>query len=118
MACCSQKWEAKVNKRTANVMAIQRSLQFGIECGLLSTTLESEEEAVIKWINLGLHRDTDYGFILADIDNLKADIGGIRFSHIPPLANKAAMSLAENAMSIVEDRFWMEDYPDSIGRII
>ncbi|TXG66652.1 hypothetical protein EZV62_007927 [Acer yangbiense] len=74
--------EAHLRNRIANVMAIQRSLQFGLECGLNLTNIESDEATVIKWINL-LHRDTDYGMILSDIDVLKADIRGMRFSHIP-----------------------------------
>ncbi|KAK0581619.1 hypothetical protein LWI29_015960 [Acer saccharum] len=118
MAYCSQTLEANLSTRIANVMAIQRSLQFGLKCGLTSTNIESDEATVIKWINLGLHRDTDYGMILSDIDVLKADIRGMSFSHIPPLASKAALSLAKNVMSIAEDRFWMDEYLDSIRRII
>ncbi|KAI9180998.1 hypothetical protein LWI28_010111 [Acer negundo] len=34
---------------------------------------------------------------------VKADIRGLSFSHIRPLANKAAMSLVKNALSIAED---------------
>ncbi|KAK0584781.1 hypothetical protein LWI29_018533 [Acer saccharum] len=97
---------------------VQRCLQFGLECGLNSTKIESDEATVIKWINHGLHRDTDYGMILSDIDVLKADIRGITFSHIPSSANKAVLSLAKIAMGIAEDRFWLEDFPDNIRSII
>ncbi|KAK0592035.1 hypothetical protein LWI29_012248 [Acer saccharum] len=105
LACSSQIMEANLRDRIANVLAVQRCIHFGLECGLNSTKIESDEATVINWINCGSHRDTDFGLILSDIDVMKADISGITFSHIPSSANKAALSLAKIAMGIAEDSY-------------
>ncbi|KAK0580217.1 hypothetical protein LWI29_038159 [Acer saccharum] len=99
----------------ANVMAIQRGVQFGVDCGLNPNMIESDEATVVKWINLGLFRDSDFGTILSDIDVLRTTFSGMRFCHIP---TQVALSLAKYVLCSTDDRFWMEDYPACIRSII
>ncbi|KAK3213216.1 hypothetical protein Dsin_017922 [Dipteronia sinensis] len=56
-------------------------------------TFQSEDAPVVKWINDGLRRDTDYGNILSDIDDMSTHVRGMSFCHVPPQANKAARVL-------------------------
>ncbi|KAI9185895.1 hypothetical protein LWI28_011684 [Acer negundo] len=83
MACSSQKVIVYNSSMFANVLAIQRGVQFGIDCGLNPKLIESDEATVIKWINLGNLRDSDVGNILSDIDVVRTANCGMRFSHIP-----------------------------------
>ncbi|KAK1558800.1 hypothetical protein Q3G72_006831 [Acer saccharum] len=53
-----------------------------------------------------------------NIDVMNAETRGMSFSHISSLANKAALSLTKNELIIIEDRFWMEEYPGCIRRIV
>ncbi|KAK1569181.1 hypothetical protein Q3G72_033574 [Acer saccharum] len=96
MACSSEKLVVPKNNMAAYVMAIQRSVQFGVECGLNPCLIESDEALVVKWINLGSLRDSEFGSILLDIE----------YRH------------DKNYSLCAEDRFWMEDYPACIRRII
>ncbi|KAK0588585.1 hypothetical protein LWI29_002911 [Acer saccharum] len=68
MACSSEKLVVPKNNMAAYVMAIQRSVQFGVECGLNPCLVESDEALVVKWINLGSLRDSEFGSILLDIE--------------------------------------------------
>ncbi|KAK3177455.1 hypothetical protein Dsin_033183 [Dipteronia sinensis] len=85
MACCSQRKVANYNNKLLILIAIQRGLQFGIECGLTSSKIESDNATVVD----GLTK-----------------------------ANKAALILAKNALTISEDSFWMEDFPVCISNIV
>ncbi|KAK0575893.1 hypothetical protein LWI29_008847 [Acer saccharum] len=77
MACCSQKLNSYISKRDANALAISRDIQFGIDCGLNSRMIESNDGVIVNWINMGLNRDSNVGIILSDIDGLGADMGGL-----------------------------------------
>ncbi|KAK0582572.1 hypothetical protein LWI29_027201 [Acer saccharum] len=118
LACYSQMLEVNLSTKIAKLVAIQKGFQFGIECDLTPSKIETDNARVVKWINLGLHRDTDYGTLLLYIDVMNAETRGMSFSHISSLANKAALSLTKNELIIVEDRFWMEEYPGCIRRIV
>ncbi|KAK3222493.1 hypothetical protein Dsin_009518 [Dipteronia sinensis] len=118
MACCSQKVEANINKNIANLIAILRGFQFGIECGLNASKIESEDAIVVNWINQGVYRDSDFGTILSDIDAMRAVVSPISFCNIPSIVHRAALGLAKNALNINDDSFWMEDYPICISNII
>ncbi|KAK1552584.1 hypothetical protein Q3G72_019588 [Acer saccharum] len=61
MACCSHSMEANLSNRTAKLMDIQRGIQFGLECGLTPSNIESDKATVVKWINTGLNRDSENG---------------------------------------------------------
>ncbi|KAK3206642.1 hypothetical protein Dsin_020688 [Dipteronia sinensis] len=70
--------------------------------------IEADDAEVIKWINSGSHRDAEFGTILSNIDVLSAEARGNSFSHTSSQANNAALKLAKYALTITEDRFWME----------
>ncbi|KAK0598352.1 hypothetical protein LWI29_033926 [Acer saccharum] len=80
--------------------------------------IESDKAAVVNWINLGNFWDSDVGTILSDIDVLRTANCGMSFSHIPPQANRAALSLVKYALRSANDRFWMEDCPVCIRSIV
>ncbi|KAK0591013.1 hypothetical protein LWI29_034474 [Acer saccharum] len=111
MACCSQKLKAYISVETANAMAIHRGVQFGIDCGLNPSLVDSDETLVVKWINQGNFRDSKFGTILSDIDDLRTANSGVSFSYITSQANRAALNLAKFALRIAEGTFWIEDYP-------
>ncbi|KAK2652056.1 hypothetical protein Ddye_011912 [Dipteronia dyeriana] len=68
IAYCSQRTEAFANKKVTNLIAIQRGLLYGIECGLNPEKIESDDSIVVNWIVHGVYRDSDFGTILTDID--------------------------------------------------
>ncbi|KAK0601680.1 hypothetical protein LWI29_026409 [Acer saccharum] len=95
MACSSQRVCISNCSVIANVLAIQRGVQFGVDCCLNPKLIESDEAMVIKWINQGNFRDSDFGTILADIDVVRDAYGVMRFTYISAQANRAAQSLAK-----------------------
>ncbi|KAK2663021.1 hypothetical protein Ddye_001595 [Dipteronia dyeriana] len=118
MACCSQKIVANLNNKSANLVAIQRSIQFCIDYGLSPCLIESDDDSGANWINHGMYRASKFRVILLDIDAMVAATSCISVSSITVKANNAALRLAKKALLIVDDNFWMEDYPACISSII
>ncbi|KAK2645175.1 hypothetical protein Ddye_020370 [Dipteronia dyeriana] len=118
MACCSQRIEANVNKKVANLIAIKRGILFGIDCGLYPHKIESNDSDVVNWINRVVYRDSDFGTILLDIDDLRAGEFSYNFDSISTQANRSALRLAKYALDAVEDSYWMKEYPICIGSFV
>ncbi|KAK3211757.1 hypothetical protein Dsin_016463 [Dipteronia sinensis] len=118
MASCSLTLAAFFDANTAETMAIYRGLIFSRDCGLFPCVIESDAAAVVKWINENSHRDSISGNILAEISALVSSLHVISVSHIPRLANNVAHGLAKSALMVVEDRFWMEEFPPCVRRAV
>ncbi|KAK2663123.1 hypothetical protein Ddye_001697 [Dipteronia dyeriana] len=104
LTCCSQSIEANYTVKAAILVAIQKGLQFDID--------------VVKWINNGLHRDSEFRDILLDIRKLSNCLENMMFCQIPTSPNKATIGLAKHLLSTVEEVFWMEDFPVCISNVI
>ncbi|KAK3220460.1 hypothetical protein Dsin_014430 [Dipteronia sinensis] len=118
MACCSQTVMANYPTKIATLVAIQKGLQFGTECGLIPDVVEVNEAEVVKWINNDLHRDSEVGSILLDIKKQIEGRKRMKFRQIAGSANKVAHVLANYSLNSMEDVFWMEEFPDCIGSLI
>ncbi|KAK0571841.1 hypothetical protein LWI29_022474 [Acer saccharum] len=118
LACCSQRLEAKLGNKEANLMAIFKGLLFGIDCGLSPQVIELDDKEVVGWINSGSHVDSAFGAILMEIKMLMEDMDGLLVQYVPKLANKAAQGLSEVAFSMLEDMFWLEEFPICICTVI
>ncbi|KAK3222655.1 hypothetical protein Dsin_009680 [Dipteronia sinensis] len=115
LACyCSQSFGANYYTRASNLVAIQKGLQFGIDCGLFPGVIELDNEEVIKWITNGLYKVTEFGTILMDIMKLSDCLERPVFHYVPKLANKAAQGLANYSLGIVSDASWLEEIPGCI----
>ncbi|KAK2651125.1 hypothetical protein Ddye_018614 [Dipteronia dyeriana] len=55
-ASCSQFSKVFLNNKAANLMAILKSIQFVIDCGLEQCVFEVDDEEVVKWIKDGNHK--------------------------------------------------------------
>ncbi|KAK0574278.1 hypothetical protein LWI29_020929 [Acer saccharum] len=118
LACYSQRVEANMSNKEANLIAILKGLHFGVDCGLSPQVIELDDKDVIDWINSGSHVDSAFGAILMDINMLMEDMDGLVFQYVSKLANKAAQGLSDIAFNISEDTFWMEEFPICICRVI
>ncbi|KAK3206766.1 hypothetical protein Dsin_020812 [Dipteronia sinensis] len=111
MASCFLTLAAFFDANTAETMAIYKGLIFSRDCGIFPCVIESDAAVVVKWINEDSHWDSISGNILVEISALVSGLHVISVSHIPRLANNVAHGLAKSALMVVEDRFWMEEFP-------
>ncbi|KAK4841541.1 hypothetical protein QYF36_006108 [Acer negundo] len=70
------KLEANMSYKAANLIAIHKGLQFGIDCGLSPHVIELDDKKVIAWVNSGSHFDSTFGAILMDINMPMEDMDG------------------------------------------
>ncbi|KAK3198137.1 hypothetical protein Dsin_021552 [Dipteronia sinensis] len=117
-ACCSQSVGSNLNTRTSKLVAIQRGLQFGLDCGIFLSVFEMDDVQLINWVNSGHHFDSEYGAILMNILHLSVCFHGLLFCHVPASANKAARGLATYVLGGVGDTFWMEESPSCISDVL
>ncbi|KAK3192915.1 hypothetical protein Dsin_024225 [Dipteronia sinensis] len=118
LACCSQSFGPNLCTKTSKLIAFQRGLQFGVDCGLFPSMLELDDVHFIDWVNSGNHFDSVFGAILRDILQLSASFHGLMFSHVNALANNAAKGLSNFVLGRFEDMFWMEEFPSCISNVI
>ncbi|KAK3189610.1 hypothetical protein Dsin_029171 [Dipteronia sinensis] len=118
MAFYSLTLAAFFDANTAETMAIYRGFIFSRDCGLFPCVIESDAAIVVKWINKDGHRDSISGNILAEISALVSGLHVNPVSHIPRLANNVTHGLAKFALMVVEDRFWMEEFPPCVRRAV
>ncbi|KAK1578967.1 hypothetical protein Q3G72_034596 [Acer saccharum] len=118
LACCSQRMETNMSTKLANLLAIQKGIQFGVDCGFLLSVIKLDNAVVIDWINNGSHVDSKFGTILMEINKLTDGPQGLLFRYVTKPANKAAQGLSKNALGISADTFWLEEFPSCIDRVI
>ncbi|KAK0574960.1 hypothetical protein LWI29_031553 [Acer saccharum] len=102
--------------KIAKLMAILRCIQFGNDCGLRLKKIESDEATVVKWIKEGLNLESEYGTVVSEINCLIDKQTETTVCAISKEANKVAKGLAEKALTIDENAFWMEDFPNCIRK--
>ncbi|KAK2638423.1 hypothetical protein Ddye_026218 [Dipteronia dyeriana] len=86
--------------------------------GLCPCNVESDAEVVVRWINDGSHLDSMCGAILADISLISSEMIGMSFNYVPRQANRVAHMLDQNALLLTDDRFWMEEYPCCVTKVV
>ncbi|KAK3210794.1 hypothetical protein Dsin_015500 [Dipteronia sinensis] len=118
MASSAQFIEARFSIKISQLLAIKRSILFGMDCGLAPNTVEINESVVVNWLSSGSHKDSEYGVILDEIDDLMHSGDRIVFCSIPKRANMPAIALAKEALKISEEAFWMEECPPFINDIV
>ncbi|KAK2644874.1 hypothetical protein Ddye_020069 [Dipteronia dyeriana] len=117
-ASCSQVSEVFLNNKAAKHMAILKSIQFVIDCGLEPCVFEVDDEEVVKWIKDGSHKSSEFGVILDDICSLGSRLNSMMISHSLKNSNQVAQSLAKYATKIDEDIFWMEEFPACVKNFV
>ncbi|KAK3195373.1 hypothetical protein Dsin_026683 [Dipteronia sinensis] len=117
-ASCSQILKANFSITVAKLVAVQKCLHFGMDCGLIPCMIESDEASVAKWINDGDNGNYECDTLISDISSTSSNLNGVTFGHIHKRFNKVAQTLAKNALGISEDAYWKEDYPGSISKKI
>ncbi|KAK3212540.1 hypothetical protein Dsin_017246 [Dipteronia sinensis] len=118
MASSAQFIEARFSIKMSQLLAIKRSILFGMDCGLAPNTVEINESVSVNWLSSGSHKDSEYGVILDEIDDLMHSGDRIVFCGIPKRANMPAIALAKEALKISEEAFWMEECPPFINDIV
>ncbi|KAK3222031.1 hypothetical protein Dsin_009056 [Dipteronia sinensis] len=118
MASSSQVMAWYFNAQATEAIAILRGIQFSKDCGLSPCYVKSDAEVVVRWINESSHLDSLCGAILADIILISSEMIGLCFNYIPRQANQVAQLLAKNALLLTDDRFWMEEYPCCVTRMV
>lgn len=113
----AKRYMGRVDAHLAESLAIRAGLVFALESGLRVKELESDALNVIQAIYGGCSSHED-GLVIDDINFLLNLAGGINCSHVKRECNMVAHSLAQFAFSIIDDCFWLEDYPISIESLV
>ncbi|KAK3211234.1 hypothetical protein Dsin_015940 [Dipteronia sinensis] len=118
MASSSQVMTGYFNAQAAEAIAILRGIHFSTDCGSSPCYVESDAEVVVRWINESSHLDSMCGAILAEIILSSSEMIGLCFNYVPRQANQVAHLLAKNALLLTANRFWMEEYPCCVTRMV
>ncbi|KAK0600202.1 hypothetical protein LWI29_012693 [Acer saccharum] len=118
MASCSQIFDANYDANVAGIMAIYRGILFSKDCGLEPCVVESDKDVAVFRVCNDNFQNASFGTILAEINDLRVSVGGLNIRAIPSQANGVAQSLAKYALVIMENNFWMEDFPDCIRGLV
>ncbi|KAK1577003.1 hypothetical protein Q3G72_018340 [Acer saccharum] len=118
MASCSQIVDATFDANVAGIMAIYRGMLFSKDCGLEPCVVESDKDVAVYRVCNDNFQNASFGTILAEINELRSSAIGLDIRAIPFQANRVAQSLAKNALVIMENNFWMEDFPECIRGLV
>ncbi|KAK4857201.1 hypothetical protein QYF36_025599 [Acer negundo] len=118
LASYAQTQVANLNTKAIKLTSVLKSIQFSMECGLAPCVFETKEAMVVKWINDGQHNLSEKGGLLEDIHSLAAKLASAKFVHTTFKANSVARKLATHALKIVEDAFWIEDFPTFVSALV
>ncbi|KAK0596617.1 hypothetical protein LWI29_017405 [Acer saccharum] len=116
--CSAQGCEVNYDLDSAKAMAIYKGITAGRDKGLVNYVVESDAETVIKQIGKGDLLETSYTGIMVAIQNLMADVRNVSFHHVSTKANKVALALAKEALSIHNMVGWKEDAPLCITKMV
>ncbi|KAK2652206.1 hypothetical protein Ddye_012062 [Dipteronia dyeriana] len=111
MASSAHSIIANFSFKVAQLLAIKKSIQFGLDCGLALCLLEISEFMVVNWLLDGNHKNSDSGMILEEIVDMINTGNRVAVISIFRSANMPAYVLAGEALKILEDVFWMEECP-------
>ncbi|KAK3231660.1 hypothetical protein Dsin_003541 [Dipteronia sinensis] len=89
-----------------------------IDSGLNPVIVESDAAVVVKWINGGDILYSEIGVIISDIKNLLQQIHCAAVTFVPRSANQVAHCLAKYALSCNEDRYWLEEVPICVDKLV
>ncbi|KAK0594798.1 hypothetical protein LWI29_000658 [Acer saccharum] len=111
LRCWAQGYEVNYDMNCAKAMAVYKGLLVGREMGLVNYVLETDLENVIKQIMNGGNSDANHGGILDSIQILVSDVRNVGFQFVPTKANRVALTLVNEALSIKDMTVWKEDVP-------
>lgn len=94
-------------------MAIRTDLLFTMDSGLQVSYVESDTIDAVCAIEDEDSLAAD-NFIFSDIRHLIGEAGGGTCCYCPRQGNMGAHTLAKLALSLDENRFWLEEYPSCI----
>ncbi|KAK2651380.1 hypothetical protein Ddye_011236 [Dipteronia dyeriana] len=119
MASSAQTIEASFSLKMRQLLAIKKSILFGMDCGLAPILVETNESSVVvKWLCDGSHKEFENGVILDEIANMMHVGNGIVVNNVSIMANMPAAVLAKEALKISEDTFWMEECPPFFNNLV
>ncbi|KAK2642615.1 hypothetical protein Ddye_024378 [Dipteronia dyeriana] len=118
MACSSLVCEANFDLKNAKAMVMCKGLTYSKDCGLKNCVVEMDSKSVVKYkVNEG-HSNSRYGSILGSITVLVSASRNDVFKCVSKKAKMVARVLANEAMGILEEVFWMKDAPTFIRSLV
>ena len=78
------------NSKSANLIAMLKSVHFSVDCGLALCIFETDEALVVKWINESPCNFSKNGVPLDDIRSLSSNMRNVKFVHTSKKANGVA----------------------------
>ncbi|KAK0573213.1 hypothetical protein LWI29_004472 [Acer saccharum] len=116
--CSAQGCEANYDLNCAKALAIYKGLLVGCNLGLANFVVETNSKMVVKQIWNGDNLEVCHGGILDAIQNIMTDGRSIVFNTVSAKANKVALALANEALSITNLVTWKEDAPICIKAMV
>ncbi|KAK0605965.1 hypothetical protein LWI29_032658 [Acer saccharum] len=99
-------------------MTVYKGLIVGRDMGLVNYVVETDLEIVIKQIGNGGTSEASYGGILDAIQNLVSNARNVAFQFVSSKANRVALALANEVLSITDMAMWKEDAPMCIRAMV
>ncbi|KAK0591366.1 hypothetical protein LWI29_000629 [Acer saccharum] len=111
LMCWAQGCEVNYNMDSAKAMAVYKGIIVGRDMGLVNHVVETDSATVIKQIVKGGNSEASYSGILDAIQILVSDARNVIFQHVSTKANRVALKLVNEALSITDVAVWKEDVP-------
>ncbi|KAK2634570.1 hypothetical protein Ddye_029362 [Dipteronia dyeriana] len=118
MAVTTHRIEATYVPEVAKVVAMLRGITLAGDTGLVPIIVESGYLNLVRKVMDGDPTDADIDLVVNDILFYICNSVISSVSYVPRKANKVAHSLANMALAIVEDKFWLEEVPPSMELIV
>ena len=114
MASLSAKGPAVVDSEEAEVLACRKAVEFAVDSGFYSFTIEGDNRTVLNSIKSIVTARANYsrlGHLYEDVGCLILGLQDVSISCVSRSANAAAHSLARYARGIEDEVVWLEDIP-------
>ncbi|KAK3193591.1 hypothetical protein Dsin_024901 [Dipteronia sinensis] len=118
MATSAQRMVASDSPQAAEAITVLRGIELAIDTGLVSAVIESDALGVVNQIKSRGPNASDIGIVVDDIVSRFSVLAGRSVDHVSRKANFVAHTLSRMALTIAEDRYWMEDYPPCVEKFI
>ncbi|KAK2647634.1 hypothetical protein Ddye_015123 [Dipteronia dyeriana] len=118
MASCYQILVDTFDDNVVGIMAIHRGIIFRKDCGLTPCILESDKEVAVSRVVNDNFLNASYSFILVEINSLRSLANDLNIRAIPKQANYIAQNIVKIDLATMENKFWMEDFPNCIKDIV
>lgn len=118
LAALAAKEQELVDPLFVEALAAFRAVSFAFDMGFRDFWLEGDSQAIIKALSSSETNFSPIGHIIEATKSMLASVSNLKISHVRREGNKAAHGLAAYALSLSDQRIWLEAIPYCISAVV